>query len=334
MLDLEQFYHQVLCRIPPMDRSFPIQELEDIIVVNFDCLYERDCHIRGVDQLIYLLHKIGANKRFLFISEDGALLHLSSAVSIIENVRDCFNLTTATCAVACREDLKIENVAVIPNLEAIPYWCSILYPTIKNIRMPTGPFNKKFAVWFNRGTFCRLKITRHLIENYKNDCYISYQESGMMINEKFKEQFQDDLVWAKNNSPIIYDYLWPDRVYTHEMIVGQSRKPYYDYFMEIVVETDILTTDWITEKTVKNLYIGKPFMVMGGAGTLAKIRSFGFKTFSPWIDETYDTIENNYLRLEAIKKEIDRISTLDVGQIHKELMPILEHNREIYVKYI
>ena len=73
---------------------------------------------------------------------------------------------------------------------------------------------------------------------------------------------------------------------------------------------------------------------MGGAGTLAKLRSFGFKTFSPWIDETYDNIGNNYLRLEAIKKEIDRISTLDVGKIHKELMPILEHNREIYVKYI
>jgi hypothetical protein len=34
---------------------------------------------------------------------------------------------------------------------------------------------------------------------------------------------------------------------------------------------------------------------MGGAGTLAKLRSFGFKTFSPWIDETYDTIGNNYL---------------------------------------
>ena len=69
-------------------------------------------------------------------------------------------------------------------------------------------------------------------------------------------------------------------------------------------------------------------------GILEKIRSFGFKTFSPWIDESYDTIANNYQRLEAIKQEIDRISTLDINELHQKLIPTLEHNRETYGKYI
>jgi hypothetical protein len=118
------------------------------------------------------------------------------------------------------------------------------------------------------------------------------------------------------------------------LIVGAGRKPYSDYFIEIVVETDILTTDWITEKTIKNLYIGKPFIIMAAAGALAKIRSRGFKTFSPWIDESYDSIENISDRLTAIKQEIDRLATLDLNELHKEITPILEHNRETYGKYI
>ena len=73
---------------------------------------------------------------------------------------------------------------------------------------------------------------------------------------------------------------------------------------------------------------------MGGVGILAKIRSFGFKTFSPWIDESYDNITNNYLRLEAIKREIDRISTINAESTQQELMPILEHNRRIFLKNV
>jgi hypothetical protein len=133
---------------------------------------------------------------------------------------------------------------------------------------------------------------------------------------------------------VVYDEIFPDRRFNFELIVGASRKPYADYFIEIVAETDTLTTNWITEKTVKNLYIGKPFIVFSGVGSLAKIRSFGFKTFSPWIDESYDTIDNVYLRSEAVKKEIDRLATVDLQELFDNILPILEHNRQTYETYI
>ena len=104
-----------------------------------------------------------------------------------------------------------------------------------------------------------------------------------------------------------------------------------------MAETDILTTDWITEKTIKNLYIGKPFIVMGAAGVLHKLHNFGFKTFSPWIDESYDLTENIHLRLEKIKREIDRIATLSIDELNsifQEMLPILEYNRQHYIQLI
>ena len=191
MQTLEEFYYQTILLTPPLDRYFAIQEINDIIVVNFDCLYDRECVIRGVDQLLYLLHQCGENKRFLFISEDGANIENTTAKQIIENIRDCFHLDQTSCAVVCREDLKINNVLVINN-PSVPYWCRVLYPHIKNVAVSQGPFNKKFASWFHRGTFFRLEIAKHLYENYKEISYISYQESGMITDRILTNYFSND----------------------------------------------------------------------------------------------------------------------------------------------
>jgi hypothetical protein len=320
--------------IPYADRAeTPILIFDDIIVINFIMFFERDYSVSGTDQLIYQLHKIGQNKNFIFLFDDGANIAMTNALPIISNIVKTFNLTKDSCAVICRHDITIPNVTVIVE-ESINLWIKLLYPIIKDIPIPIGPFDKKFAVWFNRGTFYRLIIVKHLYTCYKEISYISYQEPGMISQKRFDEFFQDEINWARENTPIMYDQGFPNRVYNHEMIVGSSRKPYDNYFLEIVVETDCITTEWITEKTIKNLYIGKPFIIMGASGILDKLKRFGFKTFSPWIDESYDDIENNYLRLEAIKQEIDQLSKIDINDLYQKLLPILNHNRETYVKYI
>lgn len=332
MINLEDFYNQRIAEIPPKDRYQTIIQIDDVIVINFDCLFDRECSIRGADQLIYQAHRLGAGKRFLFISEDGANIALSGALQIINNIVSCFGLTAITCALVCRETISIPNVTVI-NYPSIPYWCRVLHPYINDISMPQCPFVKKFAVWFHRGTFFRLDLAKHLYNNHKDESFISYQEHGLIADRKLVDYF-DDASWAWSNTPIVYDSVFPNRIFDYNMIVGAGRKPYNDYFLEIVAETDILSTNWITEKTVKNLYIGKPFLLMSGVGSLAKIRSFGFKTFSPWIDESYDTIENIDLRLTAIKKEIDRLAAVDLLALHNSIKPILEHNRAVYETYI
>jgi len=335
MNDLEKFYYTRVFSVEPNQRYEAIIVIDDVIVVNFDCLFNRDCSIRGVDQLVYLLHKLGIGKRFIFISEDGALITLSNAVEIIKNIVSCFNLTNETCAIICRENITISNVHVV-NKDSVLYWCRLLYKTIKDIPQPVGPFSKKFAVWFHRGEFYRTILAKHLYENYRDGSYISYQEQGILLENALEKYFETELHWSNTNTPILYDQLFPNRTYDHVMIVG-SRKPYNDYFIEIVAETDILSTSWLTEKTIKNLYIGKAFILFSGPRSLQKLHSFGFKTFSPWIDESYDLIENSYLRLEAIKLEIDKLSALSIDEIqnmHKEMLDIHTYNRNRFVNLL
>jgi hypothetical protein len=333
MNDLVRFFwDKIYYRIDQNDRFNTVLEFDDVLLVNFDCLYERERCLRAVDQLLFYLHKMGNGKKFIFISEDGAILEKVGAVDIITDIVKTFNLTENTCAVICREHIDITGVTVHIN-DSIPYWCHVLAPTIYKIPIPQGNFTKKFAVWFNRGTLFRLQITKHLYEKYKNDSIISYQESGVLVDRKMTEYYTELIDWANQNTPIVYDQIFPNREYTHKMIVG-DRHPYEEYCIEVVCETDILGTSWITEKTIKNLYIGKPFILMSGPGTLAKLQSYGFKTFSPWIDESYDTILNHSDRLNAILIEIDRVADLDLLELHKNILPILEHNRQVFTDLV
>lgn len=67
---------------------------------------------------------------------------------------------------------------------------------------------------------------------------------------------------------------------------------------------------FISEKTYKAIAFKHPFIVVGQAGILQALRSTGYKTFSPFIDETYDTITNSDERLEYIWREINRLCNL------------------------
>jgi hypothetical protein len=51
-------------------------------------------------------------------------------------------------------------------------------------------------------------------------------------------------------------------------------------------------------------------MLAAGPGSLALLRKYGFQTFSPYINETYDTIQDNDLRLDHILEEMKRIQQL------------------------
>ncbi len=59
------------------------------------------------------------------------------------------------------------------------------------------------------------------------------------------------------------------------------------------------------------------------------MRGAGYKTFAGIIDESYDYITDDNLRLEALEKEILRLATLTDDEwldMQKELKPIIDHN--------
>ena len=62
-----------------------------------------------------------------------------------------------------------------------------------------------------------------------------------------------------------------------------------------------------TEKTYKFISAKKPFILAGFTGSLQMLKEFGYKTFHPYINETYDTIVDDEQRIVAIVNEIERL---------------------------
>jgi hypothetical protein len=70
-------------------------------------------------------------------------------------------------------------------------------------------------------------------------------------------------------------------------------------------------------------------MLLAAPGNLAYLKSYGFKTFDSVIDETYDTITNSDLRIEAVVNQLQWYCNLTPDEktdIIKQLEPIIEHN--------
>lgn len=86
---------------------------------------------------------------------------------------------------------------------------------------------------------------------------------------------------------------------------------------------------FITEKTYRPIYFKHPFITLGVKGSLSGLREYGFKTFSPYFDESYDEIDDPVLRIETALNEVKRLCSLSDEEwlsIQRDLLPIVEYN--------
>ena len=108
------------------------------------------------------------------------------------------------------------------------------------------------------------------------------------------------------------------------------RAIYENSYLSVVAETSPgLDQFFVTEKTGKALAAGRIFLLQGGPGYLRHLRDLGFKTFAPYVDESYDEILDLDDRTAAILAELTRLSKLDLTALYHQLMPVLEHNQNL-----
>jgi hypothetical protein len=85
----------------------------------------------------------------------------------------------------------------------------------------------------------------------------------------------------------------------------------------------------LTEKIFKPIVARRPFILVGAPGNLAYLRSYGFKTFDQWIDESYDDEIDPDARMTKIVDEIERLCQFDTSELdtmYNEMQEVLEHN--------
>jgi hypothetical protein len=103
-----------------------------------------------------------------------------------------------------------------------------------------------------------------------------------------------------------------------------------DSFWHIVTETVFYYDKLhLTEKIFKPIVMKQPFMLLGAPGNLAYLKRYGFKTFEGIIDESYDLIQDNDQRIEAVVTQLAwycSLSTEEKRAVIEAIAPIVEYN--------
>lgn len=102
----------------------------------------------------------------------------------------------------------------------------------------------------------------------------------------------------------------------------------------LVSETSVYDSRFYTEKTLKAFAHKHPLVVWGAANILKRLKKLGFETFGHVIDESYDNIIDNNLRLNKISEVVDSMNKEFQKNryfLHDaKTKEIIEHNHNLF----
>jgi hypothetical protein len=106
--------------------------------------------------------------------------------------------------------------------------------------------------------------------------------------------------------------------------------PYEESFFSVTTNTLFEEKAiFLDEKVWKPILNYHPFIFVGCSGSLEELRRQGFKTFHPFIDESYDKQKHPVKRMMVITKEIERLCSYTMEEMenwYKQLLPRLQYN--------
>jgi hypothetical protein len=98
--------------------------------------------------------------------------------------------------------------------------------------------------------------------------------------------------------------------------------------VSVVLETVVDSSKiHLTEKILRPMACAHPFVLAAGPGALEYLRSYGFKTFDDFWDESYDLEYDTVKRLEKITATMQQIQSLSESDWQK-IQYIADHNQQ------
>lgn len=206
--------------------------------------------------------------------------------------------------------------------------------------------NKKFLMFNRRMRDHRVLFISLFGRDFIDKNYISYdfdhchdaseiQFFEERVNEEFWEYGLKNMKDVIENKPkSVIDF---EEVFRTVGFGCEDKRPYMDSYIHLTSETNFYEPGvYFSEKTWKPIINLQPFIMMNYYNSLEYLKKLGMKTFSPFIDESYDKIRDGKERASAIYKEIKRLDSLPIEELHNwynSIKPILLHNREVLFKY-
>lgn len=318
--------------------------------------------LRNTEVYFYLYEpicaRIGEYNRS-FYSEFNSTENLNDIVcDEIESIKIFVNKNSITNFRIITSDYNIQLIS--SNYPGIKLNCLDTFLTDVARRYQPTPISNKIINKFWCGNW-RYTTHRHLIMSYLAtldgtytwNLKCSYDElnkNGWFDLEKLKQENPTQHAQLKNGADYLYSNTFSidqtiDAVSVNQfdevVIPGHNSpesttdflKSYRNSFCGVINETRFAQPfGYFSEKTLTAIHSKLPVIVVAPPYTLEYLKTFGFKTFDRWWDESYDTETNHHKRITKIFDIIDYINSKSIDELttmYSEMEDILEHNQAI-----
>lgn len=220
------------------------------------------------------------------------------------------------------------------------------FTSIKKIdtSLHTWNHHKVFYCLFGRPTASRLGLCAHLYNHYKEKSHLhflattnvdelsqieldkllnydihSIGPAGILIKQ-LPLLLSSSALYTKFNG---YDFSDPLTAY------------YQDILIDIVAESHVAgNTFFPTEKTIRPMWLKKPFIMFASKNYLDYLHQMRFKTFCNFWSEEYDGYEGKerYVRILELIDNLAQKSTIELDQMYQGMQEILDYNYNLLVK--
>jgi hypothetical protein len=178
----------------------------------------------------------------------------------------------------------------------------------------------------------RLKFVDFIVtNNLKKYCNLKFnpieiETDTHYTNHMFKNQQFLPTVILDNHFPITT----VDSSASADFVIEDYETTDFEVVLETLFDDGRLH---LTEKILRPIALGQPFILVSTCNSLNYLKSYGFKTFDSIIDESYDSVTNPINRLESVIKlmkditnwsQQERISKLN------QIKEIVNYNKQYF----
>jgi hypothetical protein len=255
--------------------------------------------------------------------------HLTSTHKLNSN---CYVFVSGNTAAA-----ELENFVYFPDFEL---WYYHRNRNVSALPVHSQARERDFSCLNRLHKSWRVTVVADLVRSgVLGNSYWSYCETGILNDQ---------------DNPIEIDTVPGLRTYTEQFLaaapyasdeLSQSERnnhasiePKYfaNAYCNIVMEThfdvDQSGGAFLTEKTFKPIKHGQMFFVAGGAGSLQQLRDLGYCVFDHVLDNSYDHIQNNTLRWQALRTAVAQAQP-HLAKLFAEARDDVVHNQQLFLAH-
>lgn len=198
--------------------------------------------------------------------------------------------------------------------------------------------NKIFYCLFGRPTASRLGLAAFVLEKYASVSHVHF--SATTDTDELLQFELDKLLQYRyssiaeagrliNKLPLLLSSSENYTKFNGYVYTDPLTKLYKDIFIDILSESHVMgNTFFPTEKTIRPMWLKKPFIIFGSRNYLDYLTQMGFRTFNDFWSEDYDGYDgrDRFIMILNLIDDLAKKSKLELQQMYWDMQYTLDHN--------